>query len=97
MSVNVVESLLFTFYEAPATLTIPETSLVKSHKVVTSIRKPLSEVSVTLHIIPIAMDEVDNALSLHEGVAGEPVVCQLDQLFFLAHSDVQSIDIWEGN
>jgi hypothetical protein len=96
MSVNVFESLLFAFNEAPATLAIPEASLVKSHKVVASIRKALSEISIALHIIPIAMDEVDDALSLHEGVAGEPVVCQLDRLSFLGHSDVQRIHLWEA-
>jgi hypothetical protein len=96
MSVNVIESLLFAFNETPATLAIPETSLVESHKVVASIRKAISEVSIALNIIPVAMDEVDDALSLNEGVAGEPVVCQLDQLSFLGHSDVQRIHLWEA-
>ena len=71
---NILESLLFTFNETPLTLAISESSLVKSNKVVASIGEALSEVSIALHIIPIAMDEIDDALSLQKGVAGEPVV-----------------------
>ena len=96
MSVNIVESLLFAFDETSATLAIPEAPLIESHKVIASIRKTLSEVSIALHIIPVAMEEVDDALSLHEGVAGDPVVCKLDQLSFLGHSDVQRIHLWEA-
>jgi hypothetical protein len=96
MSVNVIESLLFAFNETPLTLAISKTSLVKSHKVVASIREALSKVSIALHIITIAMNEVDYTFSLNEGMAGEPVVCQLDQFSFLSHSEVQRIHLWEA-
>jgi len=85
MRVNILESLVFSFNETPLTLAISKTSLVKSHKVVASIGEALSEVSIALHIIPIAMDEVDDAFSLNKGVAGKPVVCQVDQLSFLVY------------